>query len=278
MTRFIEITENAGNAMINIYRNVIHMIFLWSDTVVSLLTVLNPFYKGNKSFQRQVSFQILFTGVEAFWLIGVIALMCGGTVIIQAINNMPNFGVGEYFGKLLKIFVVREIGPIVTFLLVMGRSGTALTAYLGNMCVNKEITALEAMGIRPVDYLVMPTFVGMVLSMICLNFYFAIIAIVGGLAVAEMTIHIPFMIYLQKAIASISIFDVYFILGKSIISGMVISIVSCFYGLSVNNIREVSMVVIKSFVVSGGIRIVIKIIVIAAFFRLLFPEAKAFFG
>lgn len=278
MIRFFAITENAGNALVTLYNNVIHMIYLWSDTIVSLLTVLNPFYKGNKSFQRQVSFQILFTGVEAFWLIGVIALMCGGTVIIQAINNMPNFGVGEYFGKLLKIFVVREIGPIVTFLLVLGRSGTALTAYLGNMRVNKEITALEAMGIQPVDYLVMPTFVGMVLSMMCLNFYFAVIAIVGGLAVAEMTIHIPFMIYLQKAFASISMFDVYFILVKSIISGMVISIVSCFFGLSVNNIREVSMVVIKSFVVSGAIRIVIKVIVMAAFFRMLFPEARAFFG
>jgi phospholipid/cholesterol/gamma-HCH transport system permease protein len=278
MIRFFDITENAGNVVINLYRNVIYMIFLWSDTIVSLLTVLNPFYKGNKSFRRQVSFQILFTGVEAFWLISVIALVCGGTVIIQAINNMPNFGVGEYFGNLLKIFVVREIGPIVTFLLVLGRSGTALTAYLGNMRVNKEITALEAMGIQPVDYLVMPTFVGMILSMICLNFYFAIIAIVGGLAVAEMIIHIPFLIYLHKAFASISMFDVYFILGKSVISGMVISIVSCFFGLSVHNIREVSMVVIKSFVVSGAIRAVIKVIVIAAFFRMLFPEARAFFG
>jgi len=278
MIRFYDITENAGQALINLFYTVINMIFLWSDTLVSLLTVLNPFYKGNKSFKRQVSFQVLFTGVEAFVLIGVIALMCGGTVIIQAINNMPNFGVGEYFGNLLKIFVVREIGPIVTFIMVMGRSGTALTAYLGNMRVNKEITALKAMGIQPVDYLVMPTFVGMVISMICLNFYFAIISIVGGLAVAEMIIHIPFLIYLQKAFESITVFDVMFILFKSVVSGMVISIVSCFFGLSVNNIREVSMVVIKSFVVSGAIRIVIKIIVLIAFARQLFPEARAFFG
>ncbi|KPA17467.1 ABC transporter permease [Candidatus Magnetomorum sp. HK-1] len=277
MIRFFDITENAGQALTNLYKNIIHMIFLWSDTVVSLLTVLNPKFKGNKSFKKQVSFQVLFTGVEAFWLIGLIALLCGGTVIIQAINNMPNFGVGEYFGKLLKIFVVREIGPTVTFLIVMGRSGTALTAYLGNMRVNKEITALNAMGIEPVDYLVMPTFVGMILSMICLNFYFAIISIVGGLAVAKMILHIPYIIFLQKAFASISMFDVFFILLKSIVSGMVISIVSCFFGLKVKNIREVSMVVIHSFVVSGAIRIVVKIIMIAIFFRQLFPEARAFF-
>jgi len=277
MVRFFDITENAGQALIQLYRTIIHMIFLWSDTIVSLLTVLNPRFKGNKSFKNQVSFQVLFTGVEAFWLIGLIALLCGGTVIIQAINNMPNFGVGEYFGNLLKIFVVREIGPVVTFMIVMGRSGTALTAYLGNMRVNKEITALNAMGIEPVDYLVMPTFVGMTLSMICLNFYFAIISIFGGLAVAEIILHIPYLIFLQKAFASISMFDIFFILFKSIISGMVISIVSCFFGLTVNNIREVSMVVIKSFVVSGAIRIVIKIIVVAIFFRQLFPEARAFF-
>ena len=277
MARFYDITESAGQAATKLYYTIIHMIFLWSDTIVSLLTVLNPRFKGNKSFRRQVSFQVLFTGVEAFWLIGLIALLCGGTVIIQAINNMPNFGVGEYFGKLLKIFVVRELGPITTFLLVMGRSGTALTAYLGNMCVNKEITALKAMGIKPVDYLVMPTFVGMVLAMICLNFYFAIISIFGGLAVAKIILEIPYLIFLQKAFASISMFDVYFILIKSIISGMVISIVSCFFGLTVNNIREVSMVVIKSFVVSGAIRITIKITILALFFRQLFPEARAFF-
>jgi len=276
MNRFIVITENAGNILLNLYKNVISIILLWSNTVVSFLGVLNPFFKGHRSFRRQVSFQVMLTGVEAIWLIGVIALMCGGTVVIQAINNMPNYGVGEYFGKLLKVFVVREIGPVVTFLLVLGRSGTSLTAYLGYMCVNKEVTALESMGVPPVEYLVMPTFVGMVLSMICLNFYFAIIAIVGGLAVAEMIIHIPFMIFLQKAVEAISMFDVYFILIISTISGMIISIVSCYFGLSVKYVREVSVVVIQSFVVSGAIMLVIKIIVILLFFQMFFPDARAF--
>jgi len=252
----------------------LELCFLFYDVILSLCKVLNPRYKGNKSFITQLSLQILFTGVEAFWLVGSVAFLCGAIVIIQAINNMPNFGVGEYFGNMLKIFVVRELGPIIAFLVVLGRSGTALTAYVGNMKVNKEVTALEALGIEPVDYLIMPTVTAMAISMVCLNFYFGIIAIFGGLAVAKLIIKIPFLIFLGKAISSISLFDVAFISFKSMITGAIIAIVSCYFGLSVRNIREVSMVVIKSFVISGILGVMLKIISTIVFFNILFPGAR----
>jgi len=259
------------------FKIVLKMCFLFYDSIVSFLYVINPFYKGNKSFRTQLSNQILFTGVEAFVLIGIIALICGVTVIIQAINNMPNFGVGEYFGNLLKIFVVREMGPILTFIIVLGRSGTALTAYIGNMKVNKEISALESMGIKPVDFLVMPSLIAMIISMICLNFYFGIIAVVGGLAVAKVAIQIPFLIFLKKAFYSITAFDVWFLSFKSMINASIIAIVSCYFGLSVRNIREVSMVVINSFVVTGILTIAVKGLLTLMFFKWLFPGARLLF-
>jgi len=94
---------------------------------------------------------------------------------------MPKFGVSAYFGNILIRVVIRELGPFFTSFVVIGRSGSALATFIGNMRVSKEISALEVMGVDPVRFLIMPAFVAMVVSMVCLSVYFDIIAIIGGL-------------------------------------------------------------------------------------------------
>jgi phospholipid/cholesterol/gamma-HCH transport system permease protein len=81
------------------------------DSIAGLLTGGR---KGIASSFKQIVSQVLFTGVEAFWLVGIIGLLCGITIIIQAMTNMPKFGVGEYFGNILIIVVIRELGPFFT--------------------------------------------------------------------------------------------------------------------------------------------------------------------
>ena len=100
-----------------------------------LVDVLDGMFRKKQikltSFTTQLSRQILYTGVEAFWLVGIVGLLCGITIVIQAMTNMPRFGVGEYFGNILVIAVIRELGPFFTCFVVIGRSGAALAAYIG---------------------------------------------------------------------------------------------------------------------------------------------------
>lgn len=218
--------------------------------------------RGYRSLLNQIVNQILFTGVEAFPLVGVIALVCGVTIVIQAMTNMPRIGVGEYFGNILIVTVVRELGPFFTALVVIGRSGSALAAYIGNMRVTREISALEVMGIDPVHFMVVPAAWGLVVSMVCLSVYFDVVGLVGGLLVAHatgVTSNIPFGIFAAKVVQALTVRDIVISLAKSIVFGGVVAMVSCHYGLAVKTIRNVPQASIKSVVVSMAAMIIVNI-------------------
>lgn len=227
------------------------------------------FFRGKAlrgSFIAQVSRQILYTGVEALWLMGVVALICGVTIILQAMKTMPQIGATDYFGNILIMAVVREIGPFFTSLVVIGRSGAALAAYIGTMRISKEIDALEVMGIDPVHFVVVPAVAAMTLSMVCLNCYFDIIAIVGGLLVANIAVQIPFWVFISKIVDALSWIDIVLSCTKGVLFGLVIAVISCRNGLMVCSIRAVPQAAMKAVVGSMTITIIINIIVTAGFY------------
>jgi phospholipid/cholesterol/gamma-HCH transport system permease protein len=232
----------------------------------SIVELFRSGRKGYGSTIRQISNQILFTGVEAFWLVGAIGLLCGITIIIQATTTMPKFGVGEYFGKILIIGVIRELGPFFTSLVVVGRSGAALAVFIGNMRVNKEFSALEVMGVDPVRFLVMPAVVAMVISMVCLAIYFDIIAIIGGYFVARFNVDIPFGIFISMVVDALSIQEIIVSTIKNLLFGSIIAVVSCYYGLMVTTIREVPQAALKAVVRSMIATIVINLAVTLGFY------------
>jgi len=254
----LRIINSTGKACIDQGTSFSAMAVLFRDT---LRGIFRPSRTPLASVGSQLSRQMLYTGVEALGLVSIIAFICGSTIIIQAMTTMPKFGVSEYFGNILVIVVVRELGPFLTSIVVIGRSGAALAAYIGTMRVNKEVAALEVMGIDPVYFLALPALLGLVGAMICLNVYFDIISIIGGLIVARVTVDIPFGIFLSKALVALSTTDIAISTFKSIIFGMIIAVVSCHYGLRVANVRGVPQAAIKSVVGCMAGTIVVNVIV-----------------
>jgi phospholipid/cholesterol/gamma-HCH transport system permease protein len=224
--------------------------------------------KGISSSFKQIVNQVLFTGVEAFSLVGLIGLLCGMTIIIQAMNNMPKFGVGEYFGKILILVVIRELGPFLIAFIVVGRSGAALATYIGNMRVNKELAALEVMGINPLHFIVMPAFVGMVISMICLSVYFDVIAIIGGYFVAQSQIDVPLNIFMSTVLDALRLGDIVVSMVKNLLFGVVIALMSSYHALAVRNVRQVPQAALKSVVSCMITAIFINVIVTIVAFLL----------
>ena len=263
MKTLYALINHAGTFGRSFFNVIFGMFGLFYDMVIEIFRYGK---KGYASSLRQIINQILFTGVEAFWLVGIIGLLCGITIIIQATTTMPKFGVGEYFGKILVIVVIRELGPFFTSLVVVGRSGAALATYIGNMRVAKELSALEVMGIDPVRFLVMPAFVGMVVSMVCLAVYFDIIAIIGGYFVAQANVEIPFGIFISTVLDALSAKEIIISMAKNFLFGSIIATVSCYYGLAVNNMREVPQAALKSVVGSMIATIVINMIVTIGFY------------
>jgi len=205
--------------------------------------------QGLRTVCGVVSAQIYFTGWQAMPLITVLALATGGIIILQSSLQLSLLGGASMIGNLLVVVVVREVGPLITALLVIARSGTAVASEIGNMRVNREIEALEAMGINPLSYIVFPRILGGVISLLCLAFFFNVIALTGGFMVARVTTDLPFAFYMDSLLQAIAIEDVALFFLKNGFSGLIIFVVACYQGLLVKQSpHEVPQVTTKAVV------------------------------
>jgi phospholipid/cholesterol/gamma-HCH transport system permease protein len=191
--------------------------------------------QGFRTVFGVISAQIYFTGFQALPLITVLALACGGITIMQSSVNLALFGGGSMIGNLMIAIIFREVAPFLTALIVIARSGTAVASEIGTMRVNNEIEALEVMGIDPLSYIVFPRLVGGIISVICLAFYFAIIAILGGFVITSLVHDLAFSFYSDSLAAAFDKSDAAEFLIKNCFSGAIIFINPCYQGLMVGN-------------------------------------------
>jgi phospholipid/cholesterol/gamma-HCH transport system permease protein len=203
--------------------------------------------QGLRTRYSVVSAQIYFTGWQAMPIISVLAIASGSVVIIQAASNLSMLGGQDALGQLLVVVIVREISPLLTALVVVARSGTAVASELGNMKVNKEIEALEVMGIHPLSYIVFPRILGGMISVLCLSFYFIFIAIIGGFFVSRLMIDLQFDFYLTSIANAITQEDALLFFLKNAFSGAIIFVVCSYQGMLVKRSpHEVPQVTTKA--------------------------------
>jgi phospholipid/cholesterol/gamma-HCH transport system permease protein len=196
-----------------------------------------------------VSAQIYFTGFQALPLISVLALASGSIVILQASSNLSLLGGGAMLGDLMVVIIVRELAPLLTALIVIARSGTAVASEIGNMRVNREIEALECMGIHPLSYVVFPRLLGGIVSVVCLAVYFVLVACLGGFLVNTILHDIQFAFFADSLARAFSSADVGLFFMKNIFSGAIIFMISCYQGFLVKQgPHEVPQVTTKAVV------------------------------
>ncbi len=219
--------EKIGRHIINVSRNIIdpYRLFLHAIKNISALRIASV---------RSVLYkQIYFTGVEAFPKIAVIGSLFG-VVIITQVSNIVGLN-ALLTGKILVWMVVREVGPLFASIIVIIRSCTAISSELGSMKVNREIESLTIMGIPSIKYLIIPRIFGLTLSLFMLNFYFQIMSIFGGLIITFVLIDIPLYQQIDSIFSTLSIFEMFVSLLKSILFGIAISTISCYHGYNVKS-------------------------------------------
>lgn len=189
--------------------------------------------QGLRTIIGVLSSQIYFTGYQALPLISILALATGGLLILQGMSNLTLLGGTQMLGPFLIALFVREVAPLLTALVVIARSGTAVASELGNMRANREIEALESMGINPLSFIVFPRLVGGLVSVVALSFYFIFVGLMGGFLITQFLHKMPLNFYLDSLLNAFAQVDVLIFLLKSGSSGVIIFIVSCFQGLSV---------------------------------------------
>lgn len=216
---------------------------------LSIRTTLLYQKQGFRSIFSVICSQVYFTGFQALPLISTLAFATGGVVIMQASSQFNIFGGTQMLGALMVIIVVREIGPLLTALIVIARSGTAVASELGNMKVNREIDALESMGINPMSFIIFPRLIGGLISIVCLSLYFVFAACVGGFLVARMFHNLPLSFFIDSLAQAFTYQDVFLFLIKNVFSGIIIFTVCCHQGLTVSTgPHEVPQVTTKAVV------------------------------
>jgi phospholipid/cholesterol/gamma-HCH transport system permease protein len=187
---------------------------------------------GRRVGRRVFLNQVFFTALQAVPLVIVLAGILSFLVISQAVRELGRLGATELIGTLMVVAIVRELGPLLTALVVAGRSGTAIAAELATNKVMGEVDALEGMGIDPVHYLVLPRFGAAIVSVFTLIIVFDGVAIAAGL-VAALANGMSSARYFDIVLQSLAFRDVSLTLAKGIVFGVIIGTVPSFHGLAV---------------------------------------------
>ncbi|OGV44654.1 MAG: hypothetical protein A2X46_03590 [Lentisphaerae bacterium GWF2_57_35] len=180
--------------------------------------------------------QVLFTGYEAVRFVSVVAIMVGISVVVQAQVWLTRVGQSALLGPVLVTVVIRELAPLLANFIVIGRSGTAISTELGNMNVNGEVRVLDGLGLDPFTYLVLPRVMGVAISVFCLTIIFIVVSFISGyvfglLAGIPSSAHPA--LFFNSVMRAIQPADVFNLLAKTWIPGLLTGTICCMEGLSV---------------------------------------------
>ncbi len=179
--------------------------------------------------------QILFTGLEATGFVSLIAVIVGVLVVVQAQYWLMRLGQAALIGPILTAVVLRELGPLLTNFVVIARSGTAISTELANMKVHGEVRTLDAMGVDPFVYLVIPRVLGVAASTFCLTILFLAVTFIGGFVCMWLLLlgDIDMGLFFGNIIGAVTVTDVFSLLAKSIVPGLLTGAICCDEGLGV---------------------------------------------
>jgi len=192
------------------------------------------FFRKRQAGYKVLVMQILFTGVEALGIISILSLALGTIIIVLGFSQLTQLGQINQLYSLLILIITRELGPILTAFIIIARSGTAIATEIAGMVVSHEIEAYIASGIDPISFLVVPRFVGVMVSMIILTIYFSVLGLLGSSLIAGMITAIPFGDYWHKLLLTLTPADIGISLLKAVVFGGIVSIVSTFEGFAAN--------------------------------------------
>ncbi len=226
---------NVGESSITFTRDAISFVEFVGDLLIKTLALL---FRPRSMRWREFPFQFLHTGVYALPIVVLIVFLIGLITGYQGALQLQQFGADIYIANLVGISIARELSPLMTAILVAGRSGSAFAAEIGTMKVSEEVDALSSMGYDPIRFLVLPRVFAVMLAMPFLTLIADLAGVVGGLFAAITTLDISITGYMNQLQISLDYYDIFTGIGKSIIFGYLISAIGCFRGLQVRGGAE----------------------------------------
>ncbi len=222
------VQEIVHNGVFALVRDVLDFLeFLGKSSMASLRFVF-----GLSSFRKR-DFWVLIRecGTEALHIIALVNLMVGLILAFVGAVQLKQFGAQIYVANLVTVSMTREMGAMMTGIIMAGRTGAAYAAQLGTMNLNEEIDALSTLGASPMEFLVVPRIMALVLMMPLLYLYADFMGMLGGLTVAVGMLDLPFTEFMDQARLAFSPVDLGIGLFKSVLFGLLVALAGCFRGM-----------------------------------------------
>ncbi len=247
----------------------------WNDTLdiigfvgraanATVRALVRPRYLRLAAISRQVA----ETGVDALPIVGLMAIMISVVIGYQGVAQLRPYGGEDLTVNLVAVSVLREMAVLITAIMVAGRSGSAFTAELGVMKAREEVDALEVMGMDPIEMLVVPRVIGLVITLPLLTFYADMMGLLGGAGIAQVLLHVPPLQAVDRIRLAVDASDAFVGLVKAPIFAFFIAVIGCMHGLKVEGSsesvgRQTTRAVVKS---------IFLVIVLDALFSVLFDK------
>ena len=231
----VAITARAGQSTLSILHDAGALLsFLGLTLTALMLSVMRP---------RRIRLTALFfhlesTGLNALPIVGLISFLVGVVLAFQGADQLSRFGAEIFTVNLVGIGVLREMGVLLTAIIVAGRSGSAFTAQIGTMKVNEEVAAMQVMGLDPIDVLVMPRVLALMITLPLLTFYADLMGLAGGAVMATLVLDISVFQFIRQLNDAVPLSAYWVGLIKAPVFAFVIALVGCFEGLRVGGSAE----------------------------------------
>jgi len=227
--------ELLGELLLDVWKGTISFFQLLADTaywglVAPLKRLLPP--------PGSISTQAIRIGVDALPIVSLIAFLLGLIMAFQAAFQLRQFGANIFVANLVGISMVRELGPLMTAIVVAGRSGSAISAELGTMVVGEEIDALRTMGINEIRFLVVPRVYAISFTQPSLTLFANTVGILGGFLIGVLYLDLSAAAYMQQTISALTVGDLATGLSKSGVFAWIIALIGCHCGLHITGGAE----------------------------------------
>lgn len=221
--------EQVGDSALDGWQSTVELVSFLGELIQSF----GRFFRRTATYLKSDVVQhIQEAGAEAFAIVSLISFLIGTIFAFVGVMQLNIFGAGIYTADLVAVAMVREMAPIMTAIIMAGRTGAAYAAQIGTMKVNEEIDALTTLGIDPIDFLVTPRVIALIVMMPLLTMYASLMGILGGMVVGLVMLDVSFVQYAEQTISSLKLNSLFGGLFKCIVYGSLVALAGCQQGMA----------------------------------------------
>ena len=179
---------------------------------------------------RPILFNIRSAGFDALPIVGLLSFLLGIVVAYQGADQLRQYGANIFVADLVGLSMLREFAPLITAIIIAGRSGSAYAAQIGTMAVTEEIDAMRTLGIAPIELLVLPKVIALVIALPLLTVFADVLGVFGGMLMARAQLGVGFVEFLDRFVKAVSTTHYMIGIGKAPVFAAIIAVVGCFQG------------------------------------------------